>query len=107
MWNDDSTGMVKFPSQVEIAGIVVALLPFICTYTNESTRTVNGVVVEHSKTDYAAIVLGAIAIVLGLYIAVTLLNRTDEFDRTKRYAAIAAIVVIGVAQIVWRGFGMV
>ena len=107
MSQSDYSNTVKFPSPIELIGLAAAFLPFACKYSTESTQTVNGVVVEHSKTDYAAIILGAIAIVIGLYIAATLLNRTDDNDRWKRYAVVAAIILVGAFQVVGRGFGMV
>jgi len=99
--------MFSFPSQVEIAGIAAALIPFICNITTTSTRTVNGRVVEETSTDYVAIVLGLIAVGIAAYIAVSLLPGTDSEDRPKRLAVIAAIAVIGAYQLLARGLGMV
>lgn len=105
--SDTPRRMFSFPSQVEIAGIAAALIPFICNVTTKTTRTVNGRIVEETSTDYVAIVLGLVAVGMAAYIAVTLLPGTEPGDRTKRLAAIAAIGVIGAYQVLVRGFGIV
>lgn len=105
--NNTVSGDVKFPSQLEIGGIVAALLPFICTFSTSSTRTVNGRVVEETSTDYVAIVAGLIAIGIGISIFTTLFPRTDEYDRMKRLALIVGIIAVGAFQLLVRGIGVV
>ncbi len=98
---------IRFPSTVEIAGLAAALVPFVCKFTSSSKKTVNGRVVEQSSTDFVAIVLGLVAIGIGLYIATTLLPQTDSSDRMKRLAVIAVILVVGAYQLAGRGLGLV
>lgn len=95
----------RFPSRTEIAGIVVALLPFVLRFGTSYTRTVNGVVVESQSTNYVGLILGPIAILIGLRV-LTMLKRTSDEDRIKRIVAIAAIILIGVLQLL-SGFGLV
>jgi len=98
---------VKFPASLEIAGVAAALLPFICTFSTSSSRTVNGVVVEESSTDFAAIVLGAVAIALGVVVLATLLGKTEESDRIKRLGAVGIMFVVGAFQLAVRGLGVI
>ena len=100
------TNGIAFPSKAEIAGIVLALLPFICTFSTSSSRSVNGRVVEESSTDYAAIALGAVAIGVGVFLLTYLANTAAE-DRMKRMGLIAGIILVGAFQVLVRGLGVV
>jgi len=95
----------KFPSRTEIAGILIALAPFAIRFGTSSSRTVNGVVVESSSVNYVGLVLGPVAILIGL-MALRLLSRTADEDRIKRIIAIAAIIGIGALQLL-NGLGLV
>lgn len=95
----------KFPSRTEIIGGLVALAPFALTFNTSSSRTVNGVVVESAYMDYAALALGPVAILIGLF-ALRLLSRTAEEDRIKRIVTIVAIIGVGALHIL-RGLGIV
>jgi len=102
----DSGNFIKFPSQLEIAGIVLAALPFVCSFSSSSTRTVNGRVVEESNFDVVAAVAGAVAIGIGVFI-VTYLARTHADDRLKRMGVIAGVILVGAFQLLVRGLGVV
>jgi hypothetical protein len=98
---------IRFPSQLEIAGIAAALLPFVCKVSQTSTKTVNGRVVEHTSTDYVAILAGLVAIGIAATILVTVFPNTDEDDRLKRIGAIAVIGILGAYQLLARGVGVI
>jgi hypothetical protein len=98
---------IRFPSQLEIAGIVAALLPFVCKVSQSSTRTVNGRVVEHTSTDYVAILAGLVAIGIAAAILMTIFPSTAENDRLKRIGAIVVIGVLGAYQLLARGVGVI
>jgi hypothetical protein len=98
---------IRFPSQVEIIGIVAALLPFVCKISQSSTKTVNGKVVEHTSTDYVAILAGAAAIGIAVFILVTLFPNTAANDRLKRLGAVLVIAAIGAYQLLVRGLGII
>ena len=97
---------LRFPSQLEIAGIIVAVFPFICRFSQTSTSTENGKVVSHTSTDFVAILAGLVAIGIAGAILVTLFPTTDEDDRLKRIGAIVVIGVLGVYQLLVRGLGI-
>ena len=82
---------IRFPSQLEIAGIVAALLPFVCKFSETSTETANGRVVEQTSTDYVAILAGLVAIGIAATILVTVFPNTAENDRLRLYSGIAEI----------------
>ncbi len=98
---------IRFPSQLEIAGIVTALLPFICTFSQTSTKTTNGRVVEQTSTDYVAILAGLAAIGIAATILITVFPHTAENDRLKRIGAMAVIGVLGAYQMLVRGAGII
>jgi uncharacterized membrane protein len=98
---------LRFPSQLEIAGIVAALLPFVCKFSQTSKTTVNGRVVEDTSTDYVAILAGLVAIGIAVTILVTLFPNTAENDRLKRLGAVAAIAILGAYQLLVRGAGII
>ena len=93
----------RVPDKSEIIGFVVGGLPFFCNFTSTSTRTVNGVVVESSYTDYVAIVLGAVAVLIALG-SFRLLESTADDDRIKRIGIMIVIAALGVYQVL-RGIG--
>ena len=107
MQHFDRRDWSHFPSPIEIAGVAAALLPFVCSFNTSSSRTVNGVIVEESSTDFVAIGAGAVAIALGLYIITTLLPQTAAEDRLKRLAVVALMLAVGVYQVLVRGLGVV
>ena len=97
------------PAQWEIAGLVAAFFPFICSFSSStsSTRTVNGVIVESSasSTDFVAMGAGALACVLAIY-SINALGSTPQVDRIKRIGLIVLIFGVGAYQLL-RGFGAV
>jgi len=97
------------PAQWEIAGLVAAFFPFICSFSTSSTSTstVNGVVVESSSssTDFVAMGAGALACVLAVY-SINALSSTPRIDRMKRIGLILLIGGVGLYQLL-RGFGAV
>jgi len=97
---------VRFPSRLELAGIAAALLPFICKVSTSSTKTVNGKIVEHTATDYAAILLGLAALGIAVAILVTIFPHTAQEDRLKRIGVIVVIAAIGAYQLLVRGAGI-
>lgn len=90
----------EFPDKSEIAGIVAAAAPFICTFS--TTSTVNGQVV--SSTDYAGIALGIVAILIGLS-TIRLWATTAPADLMKRRALTVGIIALGAFQLA-RGLGL-
>jgi hypothetical protein len=88
---------------LEIAGIVAAVLPFICNFSTSSKTTVNGKVVEETSINYVAILAGLVAIGIAATILVTLFPKTADNDRLKRIGALVVIGAIGVYQLVVRG----
>jgi hypothetical protein len=94
-----SNGTVTFPSPLDIGGLALAVLPFICSFGSSSTTTVNGQVVEESSIDLFDILGGGGAVLLGLYIAATLLSQTSEADRPKRIALIVGVILLGVYHV--------
>jgi len=103
---DQPGSSIRFPSQIEIAGIVLAVLPFICRFGSSSTHTVNGRVVEESHFDLVATLAGAVAIGIGVFI-ITYLARTDPEDRLKRMGVIAGVIAVGAFQVLVRGLDVV
>ena len=91
---------VEFPDKSEIAGIVVAAAPFICSFS--STSTVNGEVV--SQTDFVAIALGIVAILIALS-TIRLWAQTPESELMKRRILFVVTLGLGAFQLV-RGLGM-
>lgn len=89
-----------FPDKSEIAGIVLAAAPFICSFS--TTSTYNGVVTSH--TDYAAIALGVIAILVGLS-TIRLWEKTPPADLMKRRGLFVLILALGAFQVA-RGLGL-
>jgi hypothetical protein len=98
---------VGFPSRLEIAGIAAALLPFICKASQTSTKTVNGRVVEHTSTDYAAILAGVVAIGIAVALLVTIFPNIASHDRLKHLGVVVVIGAIGAYQLLVRGLGIV
>jgi len=90
----------EFPQQSEIAGIVAAAAPFVCSFSTSSS--VNGVTV--SQTDFLAIGLGAIAVLIGLS-TIRLWATTAPEDLMKRRAMTVAIIGLGAFQLA-RGLGL-
>jgi hypothetical protein len=107
MQHFDRRDWSRFPSQIEIAGVAAALLPFVCSFSASSSHTVNGVTVEKSSTDFVAIAAGAVAIALGLFVITTLLPQTAAEDRFKRLAVVALTLAVGVFQVLVRGLSVV
>lgn len=98
---------IRFPSQLEIVGIIAAFLPFICKASQSSKITVNGRVVEQSSTDFVAILAGLAALGIAATVLVTLFPNTAENDRLKRVGALVVIGVVGAYQLLVRGVGMI
>jgi hypothetical protein len=98
--------VIRFPSQLEIAGIIAALLPFVCTASQTSTKTVNGRVVEQTSTDLVAILVGLVAIGIAATILVRIFPNTAENDRLKRIGAMVVIGALGIYQLLVRGLGI-
>ncbi|GJL67022.1 MAG: hypothetical protein NPIRA05_19930 [Nitrospirales bacterium] len=90
----------SFPDKSEIAGIVVAAMPFICNFS--TTSTVNGQIV--SQTDYAAIALGIVAIGIALS-TIRLWGQTPDNQLMKRRGLFVLILGLGAFQLV-RGLGL-
>lgn len=93
----------KVPDKTEIIGFVIGGVPFFCNFSTSSTRTVNGVVVESSYTDYVAIILGIVAVLIA-FSSFRLLEYTSEYDRTKRIGIMIAIGALGIYQFL-KGIG--
>ena len=93
----------RVPDKSEIIGFIAGGIPFFCNFTSTSTRTVNGVVVESSYTDYVAIALGAVAVLIA-FGSFRLLEYTADDDRMKRIGVMIAIAALGVYQFL-RGIG--
>jgi UDP-N-acetylmuramyl pentapeptide phosphotransferase/UDP-N-acetylglucosamine-1-phosphate transferase len=93
--SNPSDNTLSFPSQWDIGALAFAVLPFVCNFTTSSSRTVNGRVVEESSFDWFDPLGGGIAILLGVYIAATVLSQTAENDRLKRIALIIGVILLG------------
>ncbi len=90
----------EFPDKSEIAGIIAAAAPFICSFSTSSS--VNGVTV--SSTDYVGIALGIVAVLIGLS-TIRLWSTTAPEDLMKRRAATVVIIGLGAFQLA-RGLGL-
>jgi len=90
----------EFPDKSEIAGIVAAAAPFICSFSTSSS--VNGVTV--SQMDYAAIALGIVAVLIGLS-TIRLWSSTAPDTLMKRRALTVGIIALGAFQLA-RGLGL-
>jgi hypothetical protein len=97
-------GRVRFPANSEWAAAVLALAPFICNMTTYSYSTSNGRVTDFSYTDIAAIVLGALAVMVSLS-NLRLLGQTAPEQKAIRIAAVVVLVAVGVFQVL-RGLGV-
>jgi hypothetical protein len=93
----------RFPSVVEIAGLVFGLVPFAVSTASMSSHTVNGDTTVHYR-DWTAVGGGAAAGVCGVA-ALALLVRTDPAKRLVRVAAGCALLALAALQIL-RGFGV-
>lgn len=93
----------RFPTQNEIAALVLAFAPFICNFTTTTSRTVNGVTVEKTSIDYADIVLGALAVLVGLTLIPTI-QRASSDARLKHAGIFILVVAVGIFQVL-RGTG--
>jgi hypothetical protein len=93
----------RVPDKTEIIGFIVGGIPFFCHLTSTSTHTVNGRVVESSYTDFVAIALGVVAVLIA-FGSYRLLEYTADDDRMKRIGVMVAIAVLGVYQVL-RGIG--
>ena len=91
---------MEFPDKSEIAGIVAGAMPFICNFSTSSS--INGRVV--SQTDYVAIALGIVAIVIGLS-TIRLWGQTPADILMKRRGLFVLILGLGAFQLV-RGLGL-
>ncbi|MCL4878310.1 MAG: hypothetical protein KJ064_16735 [Anaerolineae bacterium] len=88
----------RFPNQNEIIGLVLAFAPFICNFTTTTTRTVNGVTVEETSTDYADIILGALAVVIALTIIPSIRAASPD-SRLKHAGIFVLVLAVGIFQI--------
>lgn len=98
-----NTARTSFLSKVPIA-LFVALLPFIVSFrtSSSSTETDNGVTtISGTSTDYIAVALGPLAILLGL-IALVGARTKPEGERMKPAGLAALAIVIGAYQL-YRG----
>ena len=95
----------RFPSFVEIAGLVFGLVPFAVSTASMSSHTVNGEVTSFEYRDWTAVGGGAAAGVCGVA-ALALLVRTDPAKRLLRVAAGCALLALAALQIL-RGFGVI
>jgi hypothetical protein len=93
----------RVPDKTEIIGFIVGGIPFFCHFTSTSTHTVNGRVVESSSTDFVAIALGVLAVLIALG-SFRLLEYTADDDRIKRIGVMVVIAALGVYQFL-RGIG--
>lgn len=96
---------VRFPSAIEITGVVVALIPFVISSTSSSFTRENGHVTSFVYRDWVAMTCGIVAALCGVA-TVLRLGRTDTADRAKRILAIAALLGLGGFQVL-RGMGIV
>jgi hypothetical protein len=95
----------RFPSTIEIAGVVIGLVPFVISSSSSSITTVNGHVTSFVYRDWASLSCGVVAALCGV-ITVLRLRRTDASARGKRLLAILALLGLGGFQVL-RGVGLV
>src|SRR5687768_11255278 len=88
-----------FPHTADWIGIVGGVFPFAFRYRDVSAT--NGMSV--SDQDWVAIAGGTVALGAALF-TIALLKRTPPELRSKRIASTAVLFVLGVFQLVLRGF---
>jgi len=86
-----------------IAGAIVGAIPFLIHASTSSVSTFNGEVTSFIYRDWVAVIAGFIAATLGLLALVA--ARGAKRQRALAFAAGAAVLVLGVAQVA-RGFGV-
>ena len=94
----------SFPDKSEIAGIVIAALPFLCSFSTTSSSSINGQVTSFQQTDFVAIGAGIIAILIGLS-TTRLWSQTSPDDLMKRRIVSVVILALGAFQVL-RGLGI-
>lgn len=95
----------RFPNHLEIAGLALAFILFICNFTTTSTTTVNGRVVEQTKINYVALGLGPLTILAGLAL-LWMLRQIPQEDRLKHLGVMVVIIGLGGVNVA-RGIGAV
>ena len=95
----------SFLSRGEVAGLLAGIIPFFASCSSQSTRTVNGRVVESSYFDLVAVVGGTIAALMAVWV-LTQLDTTAPEDKVKRLGVFVVMLALGAFQVL-RGFGMI
>lgn len=76
-----------------IVALCVAASGFVISVESSSTRTRNGVVVEHSSTEYAGYVIGPAAILAGVIAIVLTLTWRDRSSRPALEIGLSALAI--------------
>ena len=104
--NRSYSDYADLPTKLEIAGLVVGVLTFAISLRKSSVETVGGRVVASSYFDSAAVLGGAIVLLIGLATLVTLVRNTAEIDRIGRFGILLVLVALGSVHLL-RGFGII
>ena len=91
------------PETIEKVGLFAGLLPFFVHLKFSSQSTVNGVVVDSSNLDIAALIGAGLALIAGLW-SFTKINATEEVFRNRRRALCATLLLLAFVQGL-SGFG--
>lgn len=100
----DARWYFRYPSQFEVIGLFMALVPFLCSLPQETLRVSNGTVLEYSYFDLASVIGGGVAIVTAI-IATLLLRRTADRDRMKRIFTVVVLLGLGALHVA-TGLGL-
>jgi hypothetical protein len=104
--NRSYSDYADLPTKLEIAGLIIGVLTFAISLRKSSVETVGGRVVASSYFDSAAVLGGAIVLLIGLAALVTLIRNTAEIDRIGRFGILLVLVALGIIHLL-RGFGVI
>jgi hypothetical protein len=105
MDSQGNPGSVRFPSAIEITGIVACALPFVISTATTSSQSVNGVVTSFEYRDWFAVAGGGVGIACGLLSAISI-GKTAKAKRALRGLLMLLLVAGGGYQVL-RGLGKV
>lgn len=104
--NRSYSDYAKVPTKLEIAGLITGALAFAISLGNSLVETVQGRVVASSYFDLAAVLGGAMVLLISVATLVTLMRKTAEIDRVKRIGLLLVLVALGIVHLL-RGFGVI
>ncbi len=104
--NRSYSDYADLPTKLEIAGLIIGALTFAISLRKSSVEAMGGRVVASSYFDSAAVLGGAIVLVIGLVTLITLIRNTAEIDRIKRIGLFLVLIALGIIHLL-RGFGVI